>query len=71
MARAAPSTRGIPALQDSGASSAPSVSGTFLWIIGILNLIVLIDIVRMFGEMQRRRRTTGERLENGCYSGAS
>ena len=39
------------------------MSGTFLWIIGILNLIVLIDIVRIFGEM-RGGEYDKERLEN-------
>jgi nickel/cobalt transporter (NiCoT) family protein len=29
-----------------------SVSGTFLWILGILNLIVLMGIVKVFGEMR-------------------
>ena len=28
------------------------MSGTFLWIIGILNLLVLLDIVRVFREMR-------------------
>jgi high-affinity nickel-transport protein len=30
----------------------PTVSGTFLWIIGILNLLVLISIVRIFRRMR-------------------
>ena len=30
-----------------------SVSGTFLWIIGVLNLIVLVGIVRVFRQMRR------------------
>ena len=39
------------------------MSGTFLWIIGILNLIVLLDIVRIFREM-RGGEYDRERLEN-------
>jgi nickel/cobalt transporter (NiCoT) family protein len=30
----------------------PTVSGTFLWIIGILNLLVLIGIIRVFRQMR-------------------
>src|ERR1700712_806531 len=30
----------------------PTVSGTFLWIIGILNLLVLVGIVRVFRRMR-------------------
>jgi high-affinity nickel-transport protein len=29
-----------------------SVSGTFLWILGILNLVVLIGIIRVFRRMR-------------------
>ncbi len=43
----------IPAFQSYGAYIGASVSGTFLWIIGILNLIVLLDIVRIFRELSR------------------
>jgi high-affinity nickel-transport protein len=39
-----------------------SVSGTFLWIIGILNLLVLADIVRIFLDI-RRGSYDKERLE--------
>ncbi len=46
----------IPSFQDYGSSIGASVSGTFLWIIGILNLLVLLDIVRIFRDMRR-----------GCY----
>src|SRR5689334_13638618 len=38
----------IPTFQDFGGYIGASVSGTFLWIIGILNLLVLLDIVRIF-----------------------
>ncbi|HTZ06681.1 MAG TPA: HoxN/HupN/NixA family nickel/cobalt transporter [Gaiellaceae bacterium] len=40
----------IPALQDYGGTIGASVSGTFLWAIGILNLLVLVDIVRIYRE---------------------
>src|SRR6478752_1392892 len=52
----------IPALQSYGGYVGASVSGTFLWIIGILNLLVLIDIVRIFREMKGGRYDQ-ERLE--------
>ena len=42
----------IPAFQSYGGSVGAGVSGTFLWIIGILNLIVLLDIVRIYGEIK-------------------
>jgi hypothetical protein len=43
------------------------VSGTFLWIIGILNRIVLLDIVRIARELRRGRHDKArleERLED-------
>jgi high-affinity nickel-transport protein len=43
----------IPSFQDWGGYVGASVSGTFLWIIGVLNLIVLLDILRIFREMRR------------------
>jgi high-affinity nickel-transport protein len=43
----------IPSFQDYGGYVGASVSGTFLWIIGILNLLVLLDIVRIFRDMRR------------------
>jgi high-affinity nickel-transport protein len=52
----------IPTFQQYSGSIGASVSGTFLWIIGILNLIVLIDILRIFREM-RRGVYDKERLE--------
>jgi high-affinity nickel-transport protein len=42
----------IPTFQDYGGYVGATVSGTFLWIIGILNLIVLIDILRIFLAMR-------------------
>src|SRR5712691_8181365 len=43
----------IPGFQNYGSYIGASVSGTFLWIIGILNLLVLLDIVRIFRQMKR------------------
>jgi high-affinity nickel-transport protein len=43
----------IPALQSYGGTIGAGVSGTFLWIIGVLNLIVLLDIVRIYSELKR------------------
>jgi nickel/cobalt transporter (NiCoT) family protein len=42
----------IPSFQHWGGYVGAGVSGTFLWIIGILNLLVLLDIVRVFCEMR-------------------
>jgi len=52
----------IPSLQAYCGTIGASVSGTFLWIIGILNLLVLLDIVRVFREM-RTGKLDEERLE--------
>ena len=52
----------IPVLQSYGGTVGAGVSGTFLWIIGVLNLVVLIDIVRIFGDLKRGRYDR-ERLE--------
>src|ERR1700733_7199224 len=38
----------LPQLKDMGALIGASVSGTFLWIIGILNLLVLLDILKIW-----------------------
>ena len=42
----------VPTFQEYGGTIGASVSGTFLWIIGILNLIVLVDILRIFRRMK-------------------
>jgi nickel/cobalt transporter (NiCoT) family protein len=42
----------IPSFQDWGGYVGAGVSGTFLWIIGALNLIVLLDVIRIFREMR-------------------
>jgi len=52
----------IPSFQHWGSYVGAGVSGTFLWIIGILNLLVLLDIVRVFREM-RTGKLDEERLE--------
>ncbi len=52
----------VPLLQSYGGYVGAGVSGTFLWIIGVLNLIVLIDVVRIFREL-RQGRYDRERLE--------
>jgi high-affinity nickel-transport protein len=43
----------IPSFHDWGGYVGAGVSGTFLWIIGILNLLVLLDILRIFKDMRR------------------
>jgi high-affinity nickel-transport protein len=43
----------IPTFQDYGGYVGASVSGTFLLLIGILNLIVLLDILGVFRQMKR------------------
>jgi nickel/cobalt transporter (NiCoT) family protein len=52
----------LRALQSYGGYLGPGLAGTFLWIVGILNLVVLVDLVRVVGEM-RRGCFDGERLE--------
>ena len=61
-----------PGFQEYGSYIGASVSGTFLWIIGILNLIVLVDIIRIFREMRGgdydRERLENRLLERGMMS---
>ena len=52
----------IPGFRDYGSYVGAGVSGTFLWIIGVLNLLVLLDILRIFRDM-RRGSYDRERLE--------
>ncbi|MGN6797208.1 MAG: HoxN/HupN/NixA family nickel/cobalt transporter [Gaiellaceae bacterium] len=52
----------IPSFQHWGGYVGAGVSGTFLWIIGVLNLLVLLDIVRVFRDM-RTGKVDEERLE--------
>jgi nickel/cobalt transporter (NiCoT) family protein len=43
----------IPTLQTYGSTVGASVSGTFLLLIGALNFVVLLDVVRVFRRMKR------------------
>jgi high-affinity nickel-transport protein len=43
----------IPEFQDVGGTIGASVSGVFLWIIGILNLIVMLEIVKLWRQMKQ------------------
>jgi high-affinity nickel-transport protein len=43
----------LPSFQSWGGTVGAGVSGTFLWLIGILNLLVLLDVIRIFREMRR------------------
>jgi len=43
----------IPGFQDIGSTIGASVSGTFLIVIGLLNLVVLLDILGVFRQMKR------------------
>jgi high-affinity nickel-transport protein len=43
----------IPSFQAYGGIIGAGVSGTFLWLIGILNLVVLIDVGRIFAGLRR------------------
>ena len=52
----------VPGLRHYGGYLGAGVSGTFLWVIGILNLLVLLDIARIFRAM-RRDSWDRERLE--------
>ncbi len=45
----------IPTLQAYGGYVGASVSGVFLLLIGLLNLLVLADVVRVFGELKTGR----------------
>lgn len=40
----------LPQLQNLGGIIGASVSGIFLWIIGVLNLLVLLDILKVWGQ---------------------
>src|SRR5262245_22713304 len=42
----------LPSFHHYGSFVGASVSATFLWLIGILNLVVLIDIVRLFLDLR-------------------
>ncbi len=57
----------LPTLQGIGGVIGASVSGIFLYIIGILNLLVLIDIIRIFRQM-KRGNYNAEQLEERLQS---
>jgi high-affinity nickel-transport protein len=52
----------MPVLQSYGRYIGGSISGTFLCLIGVLNLLVLIQLVRLFAQL-RRGAVDQERLE--------
>src|SRR5262249_358753 len=73
LAIAAPAVNSkIPALHSYGGYLGTSVSGAFLWIIGILNLLVLLDVLRVFSDMRRgphdRDRLELRLLDRGFFS---
>jgi high-affinity nickel-transport protein len=53
----------IPALQSSGTIIGSTVSGIFLWLIGIVNVIILLSIYRLFQQM-RHGNLDQEKLES-------
>lgn len=59
---AGPVNAAIPSMQHAGAMIGASVSGAFLLLIGVLNLLVLADVVRMSRQL-RGGRLDRERLE--------
>jgi high-affinity nickel-transport protein len=52
----------VPGFQAYGGYIGATVSGTFLWVIGVLNLLVLVDVVRILFDV-RQGRYDQERLE--------
>src|SRR5213083_1648681 len=59
----------LPGVHEYGSYVGAGVSGTFLWIIGVLNLLVLLDILRIFRDMRRgsydRKRLEERLLDRG------
>jgi high-affinity nickel-transport protein len=49
--------RELPQLQNIGGIVGASVSGTFLWVIGILNLMVLLDILKVWDKAKSGNHT--------------
>src|ERR1035438_3014862 len=45
-------TSNIPGLQDAGATIGTLVSGSFLWIIGLINVVIVLGIYRIFQNMK-------------------
>jgi high-affinity nickel-transport protein len=56
----------LPQFQSAGGMIGASVSGVFLWIIGILNLLVLLDVLRIFLQI-RTGHYDKERLEQRLH----
>jgi high-affinity nickel-transport protein len=57
----------IPGFQNVGGYIGASVSGTFLLLIGLLNLLVLLDILGVFAQMKRGRYNE-QRLEEALQN---
>jgi high-affinity nickel-transport protein len=54
IAMAAPAvTHALPGLKNAGGLIGAGVSGVFLWIIGILNLLVLLDLLKVWRQARR------------------
>ncbi len=50
----------IPALQSDGAIIGTVVSGTFLWLIGLMNLVIAIGIYGVYRDMRTRKKGSVE-----------
>src|SRR5262249_16345243 len=63
----------LPLFQHYGGFVGTGVSATFLWIIGILNLLVLLDVVRAYRDLKRgsldEEKLERRLLERGLMSG--
>jgi len=44
--------REIPALQSAGAIAGTLISGVFLWLIGLINLIIVLHVYGIFKNLQ-------------------
>jgi len=53
----------IPVLESGGAVIGTTVSGVFLWLIGLVNMVIVFSIYRIFKEMKRGKMDKTE-LEN-------
>lgn len=49
--------RDLPHLREYGGLIGATVSGVFLWLIGILNLVILLDLLKVFRSARRGRHT--------------
>lgn len=63
-------TTRLPELRDIGAYVGTTISGVFLYVIGLLNLVVMIDIVRVFRALRRGEATPAELEERLLRRGA-